>query len=64
MTARGGSDDVAEKFPQVDEPHLEGCFPIGTGRLYYREFGPGDNVLIGLHGSQGHFKTTSARSLI
>lgn len=47
------SDDGPEKVPQFEEPHFEGQFSISDGRLYYREFGSGDNVLVGLHGGPG-----------
>lgn len=42
-----------EKRPQFDVPHYEGHLSIGVGDLYYREFGTGENVLVGLHGGPG-----------
>jgi len=42
-----------DKRPQFDEPHYEGYFSVSDGDLYYREFGTGDNVLVGLHGGPG-----------
>lgn len=42
-----------EKRPQFDRPHYEGYLSIDIGDLYYREFGTGDDVLIGLHGGPG-----------
>lgn len=53
MTTENDSDDEPTKLPQFDEPHFEGHFSISTGRLYYREFGSGDTVLVGLHGGPG-----------
>lgn len=53
MTTGNDSDDGPQKVPQFDQPHLEGYFSISAGRLYYREFGSGDNVLVGLHGGPG-----------
>lgn len=52
MTANN-SDDVPEKLAQFDEAHFEGYLSISDGQLYYREFGSGDNVLVGLHGGPG-----------
>lgn len=42
-----------EKRPQFDVPHYEGHLSIDVGDLYYREFGTGENVLLGLHGGPG-----------
>lgn len=42
-----------EKRPQFDVPHYEGHLSIDVGDLYYREFGRGENVLVGLHGGPG-----------
>lgn len=53
MTTANDSDDGPEKLSQFDEPHYEGHFSISDGRLYYRQFGSGDNVLVGLHGGPG-----------
>ena len=53
MTDEPDPDDGPEKLVQFDERHFEGYFSISAGRLYYREFGSGDNVLIGLHGGPG-----------
>lgn len=53
MTTQDSTEDEPEKLLQFDEPHYEGYFSIGAGRLYYREFGSGDNVLVGLHGGPG-----------
>lgn len=53
MTTDPASEDRPKKIPQFDEPHLEGQFSISVGQLYYREFGTGDNVLVGLHGGPG-----------
>ncbi|MDZ7702416.1 MAG: proline iminopeptidase-family hydrolase [Halobacteriales archaeon] len=41
------------KRPQFDVPHYEGYLSIDVGDLYYREFGTGDHVLVGLHGGPG-----------
>lgn len=53
MTTSDDSDEVPEKLPQFDEPHFEGHFSISAGRVYYREFGSGDEALVGLHGGPG-----------
>lgn len=45
--------DGPKKRRQFDEPHYEGYLSISAGHLYYREFGSGDNVLVGLHGGPG-----------
>lgn len=47
------SDDTPAKLPQFEEPHFEGHFSTSAGRLYYREFGSGEAVLVGLHGGPG-----------
>lgn len=51
-TAREADDDP-EKRPQFDRRHHEGYLSIGAGNLYYREFGTGEAVLVGLHGGPG-----------
>lgn len=51
--SNGDSDDLPEKLPQFGERHFEGHLSISDGDLYYREFGSGDNILIGLHGGPG-----------
>ena len=53
MTTPNDSDDSPTKRPQFDEPHYEGYLSVSDGNLYYREFGSGDNVLVGLHGGPG-----------
>lgn len=53
MPQANDSNDAPEKRPQFDEPHYEGYLSVSDGRLYYREFGSGDNVLVGLHGGPG-----------
>ncbi|WP_254863900.1 proline iminopeptidase-family hydrolase [Halovivax gelatinilyticus] len=37
----------------LDQPHAEGFFDVGEYELYYRRFGTGDDVLLGLHGGPG-----------
>lgn len=53
MKPASDSDDTPEKRPQFDEPHYEGYLSISDGQLYYREFGSGNNILVGLHGGPG-----------
>lgn len=53
MTTANDSDDAPASVRQFDEPHFEGYFSVSAGQLYYREFGAGDNVLVGLHGGPG-----------
>lgn len=53
MPAENDTDDTPEKRPQFDERHYEGYLSVSDGDLYYREFGSGDNVLVGLHGGPG-----------
>lgn len=55
MTSESDSDaeKQPEKLPQFGTAHLEGHFDISEGRLYYREFGSGDDILVGLHGGPG-----------
>lgn len=45
--------DEPTKQPQFGVPHFEGHLQIDAGNLYYREFGSGENVLVGLHGGPG-----------
>lgn len=53
MPAGNETDNTPEKRPQFDERHYEGYLSVSDGHLYYREFGSGDNVLVGLHGGPG-----------
>lgn len=53
MPVPDDSDETPAKLPQFGEPHLEGHFSTSAGRLYYREFGSGEDVLVGLHGGPG-----------
>lgn len=47
------SSEAPKSQRQFDEAHFEGYFSVSTGDLYYREFGTGENVLVGLHGGPG-----------
>lgn len=47
------SSDGPKTQRQFDEPHFEGYIKVSAGDLYYREFGTGENVLVGLHGGPG-----------
>lgn len=53
MPTASDGDEEPDKLSQFGEPHFEGHFSVSAGRLYYREFGTGDNVLVGLHGGPG-----------
>lgn len=53
MSTPDDSEDTPAKLPQFGEPHFEGHFSTSAGRLYYREFGSGKDVLVGLHGGPG-----------
>ena len=37
----------------LDRPHTEGFLDVGDYELYYRRFGTGDDLLLGLHGGPG-----------
>ena len=37
----------------LDQPHAEGYLNVGNYELYYRRFGTGDEILLGLHGGPG-----------
>lgn len=38
-----------------ESPYREGYFELDDYDLYYRAFGDGDTVLLGLHGGPGEF---------
>lgn len=53
MPQEDASNETPEKRPQFGERHFEGHLSVSTGDLYYREFGTGDDILVGLHGGPG-----------
>ncbi|MCL9815578.1 proline iminopeptidase-family hydrolase [Natronocalculus amylovorans] len=53
MTRPDGLSDPPSLTPYFDVPHTDGYASLSDGYLYYRKFGTGENVLIGLHGGPG-----------